>query len=404
MASVTMGLDVLLHWMKYFILAKITILFFLWQIPVVHAVGAETHYPYIPQEVIRECANNTLVVPRRTFCEVMSECILQRVSEANKSTMAAGSAFMALLPTAVWLMAGAMEDVVSIAQRDPWFAFIMSFATGGAKGTLRTGMVTEVDAGNWSTDTELVDRSVNAIIVPALLHEPGNSEVKMRFIRKELYLLRLKEAENEKNAAQRPSNLMFGWLLRFSSMAATAVVLWWYTMREDTCFIAVRCPKMLIAPILVAPLPPLAEYFMASFLEYREYWTVESQNLVCRTYGQPPSSARGVLRMSHSNQRFELPYLKTITPGLPVKQPVCVLVWKRRGAKTGLYRTLLMFSRAFIYIFATYFFSAIVLMPASHATQVFLPTIGLLMYNRLVLIWLDALPHVMNVIQEITVR
>jgi hypothetical protein len=91
-------------------------------------------------------------------------------------------------------------------------------------------------------------------------------------------------------------------------------------------------------------------------------------------------------------------------PRLLMRQPICVLVWKRRGLRAEVVRTILMFGRASVYLFATVFFSAIVLIPARQATQIFMATVGLLLYNRMILIALDALPNVMSPVQEIAIR
>jgi hypothetical protein len=48
----------------------------------------------------------------------MANCIFSSVSEIVKVNMAAGSATLGVLPTAVWLLANNMEDVLSIARRD----------------------------------------------------------------------------------------------------------------------------------------------------------------------------------------------------------------------------------------------------------------------------------------------
>lgn len=150
-----------------------------------------------------------------SFVRGWPNCILNSVSETTKSNMAAGSAMMDLLLTAIWILAGGMEDVLSIPRRDPYFALVMSFAVGGAQGMLRSGRPAEVDAGSWSVDAELTGRSVNAVVMPGLINEPGDSEAKLRFIRKELNLQHMKDARNmTRKGNNQQAYLAIGWLLR----------------------------------------------------------------------------------------------------------------------------------------------------------------------------------------------
>ncbi|KAH9863996.1 hypothetical protein J1614_009929 [Plenodomus biglobosus] len=397
--------DALSYWSIHNHLAKVVFIILLWHTCVVTAVGSDTHYPKVAQSIVRNCANNMTTVKRRFFCEEMANCILNSVSETTKSNMAAGSAMMALLPTAIWILAGGMEDVLSIARRDPYFALVMSFAVGGAQGLLRSGRPAEVDAGSWSVDTELTDRSVNAVVMPGLINVPGDSEAKLRFIRKELNLQHMKDARNmTRNGNNQQAYLAIGWLLRLSSAVGTGLVLWLYFVRQDSCYVAFNCPKSLIANVMVAPVPALAEYLATSYLEYREYWVICDQNLMCYTRGNAPMSARGVLRGQWFNQKKDLSYWQNMMPRLLTRRPVCTLVWKRKGLGAEVGRALLMFTRAAVYLFATVFFSAIVLLPARQATQLFMAHVGILLYNRMVLIALDSIPGVMDPVQEITIR
>ncbi|KAJ8114646.1 hypothetical protein OPT61_g3526 [Boeremia exigua] len=345
-------------------------------------------------------------VPRGYFCNVMANCILETVSETVKSNMAAGSALMGILPTAVVLLAGTMEDVLSVARRDPYFAFIMSFTTGGAKGMLRSGRPAEVDAGSWSAEIQLTPRSVNAIILPGLINAPFDSEIKINFIRKELSLLHLKQPRfGEGSSRQRQCASMLAWLLRSTSFAATVMLLWLYYLRQDTCYVAFHCPPGLLINLLVAPAAPIVEYLAASHLEYREYWTIKDQSLICYTTSRAPLAGRGVLGGPWSQSKEEMSYWQNIMPSLLTKEPICALVWKRRGLSAEIGRTFIMFISAGTYLFATAFFSSIVLMPAMQATQIFMASLGVLMYNRMVLIVLDALPGgIMSPIQEVTIR
>jgi hypothetical protein len=63
----------------------------------------------------------------------MALCILSGVNQTVQANMAAGSAVMGLLPTAVVLLASTIEDVVTIARRDPWLGFLMGVVSWGCK-------------------------------------------------------------------------------------------------------------------------------------------------------------------------------------------------------------------------------------------------------------------------------
>lgn len=312
---------------------------------------------------------------------------------------------MALLPTAVWLLAGAMEDAVSIARRDPWFALVISFSTGGAQGVLRSGRPAEVDAGSWSADTELTHRSANAVIIPGLLNMPSDLEVKTRFLRRELNLLQIKQTRvASMTARQRHTSQSIAWALRFASAVGMAGVVYLYVLRQDTCYVAFNCPKALVANILVAPVPALAEYLLVSSLEYREYWTFSNQSLVCYTRGQAPLTARGAWQGAWSDQKLPITYWENVMPSLITRQPILALVWRRKNLGTQLIQALIMFTRSSVYLWATVNFSAIVLLPVRQAVQIFMANIGILLFNRLVLIIIDGLPSAMIPVLEITVR
>ncbi|KAJ5613650.1 hypothetical protein N7528_007304 [Penicillium herquei] len=164
----------------------------------VAAVGSETIYPHINQDLVRKCANNTLSVSRNVFCNEMAQCLLSGVDEVVKANLSAGSAIIGLLPTTIWLIANNMEDIVSIARRDPAFGLTMMIVAGGASGLPRSGRSAEVDAGSWWMDLDLSQYSVNAVVVPGLLNVPGDSENKLNFIRRELQILQMKTTEHHR--------------------------------------------------------------------------------------------------------------------------------------------------------------------------------------------------------------
>jgi hypothetical protein len=70
------------------------------------AVGAETSWPWVEQDLVRRCANHSEEVDQESFCGPMAEYSLEGLIERY---IAAGSAIIGLLPTAVVLLAGCVK-------------------------------------------------------------------------------------------------------------------------------------------------------------------------------------------------------------------------------------------------------------------------------------------------------
>jgi len=119
------------------------------------------------------------------------------------------------------------------------------------------------------------------------------------------------------------------------------------------------------------------------------------------------ASARRVLRSARPHDKRAMTYWRNLMPHLDTrgkKQPVCTLTWKSKGLIAELTRTILISLRSLTYLWATVTMTSIVLLPVAHSTTWFMATIGILVYDRFVLIALDALPGVVSQVQEVSIR
>jgi hypothetical protein len=204
---------------------------------------------------------------------------------------------------------------------------------------------------------------------------------------------------------QRTMFLLIGNFFRLSTAVATIAVFWLYIMRQETCCIAWWMTKAQYLTIFFNVYPGLFEYLGTPILEYREYWVMESQNLVCYVSGTLPFAARGTQNRAQQQQR-KMSYLQSLLPRLLVKkgQPIYALVWKSDSVQGDILRIVIIYCRAFVYIWSTIVLSSLVLLPTRQAVAWFMGAVGLLLYNSVVLLILDLLPGNMIPIAEATVR
>lgn len=102
-------------------------------------------------------------------------------------------------------------------------------------------------------DQDVLQHSISTVVVPGYLYGPGEgqapqvkeSHLKRRFIRQELQQLKKKVAVAQRMSGRKQQALfLVGVFLRFSSAVATGMLLWLYTIRQDTCYVAWECPKI----------------------------------------------------------------------------------------------------------------------------------------------------------------
>lgn len=223
----------------------------------VTGVGSETFYTHINQDIVRKCANNTLDVERRRFCTDMSQCILSSVSEVVKANMATGSVIMGLLPTTVWLIANNMEDVVSIARRDPGYGFVMAIAAAGASGLARNGRSAEVEAGSWWVDLDLPQYSAHAVVVPGLLNETAHIPTD--------------------RVALAAFELGCDGVCDMAVCGATRYLVYCMVVSEGA-----------VSGHHFSFIPPLCAYLAMPLIEYRDYWCIADRDLICYIHGAAP--------------------------------------------------------------------------------------------------------------------
>lgn len=374
------------------------------------AVGSETKWPWIKQDLVQRCANYSREVPRGAFCGPMIDCILDRTTETVKANFASGTSILSVLPTAIVLLAGQIEDVLTVARRDPFFGFLMAWSTGGAKGIVPAGRIAEIDAGSWWTEQEL-HHTANAVVLAGLIHAPSADETfgqaKMRFITHELHTLQRQSNQYENmGSAKRRAFRLLGNFLRLASAAATGTVFWVYFHYQETSCVTWFFGPVQFLAFFLSIWPPLADYLGTPFTEYREYWTIESKFPVCYVSGRPPRSARGAQKKALQRQQ-RMSFVQSMIPWLLVgrdNRPMLVLVWKSDNVKGEAIRVFVIFLRMFVYLWATVTLSSLTMVPARHGTVWFMSAVALVVYNRIVLLVLDSIPGHMVQMAEFTVR